>query len=74
MNEELKKEIVESLKEAGIEIAEDTAVSVVKAIFKLLPVIVLKTENKLDDLAIPMLAVLEGPIMEMLDGIDGKEG
>ena len=76
MSEEknLKEEIVELLKGKGLEVAEDAAIGVVKGLFEVLPAIVLKTENKYDDLLIPMLAVLEPKVMELLDGIDGKEG
>lgn len=76
MSEEksLKEEIVELLKSKGLDVAEDAAIGVVKGLFEVLPAIVLKTENKYDDLLIPMLAVLEPKVMELLDGIDGKEG
>lgn len=74
MNDEMKKELVELLKAEGLDIAEDTAIALVKAVFKVIPELVLKTENKMDDLLIPILAVVEPKILELLDKIDGEEG
>ena len=74
MDDELKKVIVAELKKEGLEIGEDAAISAVKALFKIIPVIALKTETKIDDLVIPVLGVLEAPVMAWLDKIDGREG
>lgn len=74
MNEELKKEIAELLKGKGLDVAEDAAIKAVKALFEILPMIVAKTENKYDDMLIPVLGVLEPKIIELLDKIDGEVG
>jgi len=73
-NEEIKKMIVEELKNNGLEIGEDAAVMVVKALFNIVPKIVLATDNKIDDLLIAILPLIERPIMAALDKIDGVEG
>lgn len=73
-NAELKKLIVDEFKAEGMDIAEDVAVRLVKAAFKVLPKVVLATDNKMDDLLIPLLAVVEKPVLQALDKINGHEG
>ena len=73
-NSELKKMIVDELKSNGMEIAEDAAISVVKVIFAILPKIAVATENKWDDMMLPILGIVEPIIMKELDKIDGQEG
>jgi len=72
--DEIKKMIMEKLKEQGLEIAEDTAISCAKVVLDLIPMIVLKTENKFDDMLVPILEVVKPKIFDLLDKIDGKEG
>lgn len=69
-----KEIIVEELKKEGLNIAEDAAIIVAKAIFRVLPKAAAATENKYDDLIIPVIGVLEPKVMELLDGIDKEEG
>ena len=69
-----KKKLVEILKKNGLNIAEDTAILAVKSIFKAIPEIVKETENKVDDLLIPLISVVEPSILKLLDKIDGEEG
>jgi hypothetical protein len=69
-----KAELVEILKKNGLDIAEDAAVMAIKAVFKAIPEIVLATENKFDDLLIPLLGILEPQILTLADKIDGQEG
>lgn len=73
-NTELKTMIVDELKANGLEIAEDLAVTVVKTLLGLLPKIAIASENKFDDMLIPILGIVEPIIMKELDKIDGKEG
>lgn len=65
--------IAEILKKAGLEIGEDVAVATVKGVIKALPDILLATENKMDDMLIPLLALIEKPILDLLDKIDGAK-
>ena len=60
----------EELKKDGLEIAEETAMALAKSVFKALPKVVAATENKYDDLLIPVLGVLEPKLMELIDGIN----
>jgi hypothetical protein len=69
-----QKDLVEILKKHGLNIAEDTATVAVKAVFKAIPDIVIATENKYDDLLVPVFSVLEPKILELIDKIDGQEG
>jgi hypothetical protein len=69
-----KAKLAEILKQNGLDLAEDTAKMAVKAVFKVLPEIVKETENKMDDILIPLISVVEKPVMELLDKIDGQEG
>lgn len=69
-----KAKLVEILKSEGVEILEDQAVSLVKGVFKALPKIAAATENKVDDLVVPLLMVVEPKILEVLDKIDGQVG
>lgn len=71
--EDLKKTLLEELKKEGLNIAEDAAVGAVKAVFKALPRVVLASENKFDDLLIPILGVVEPKVLELLDKIDGED-
>lgn len=73
MNEEMKKIIVEELKAVGMDIAEEAAEKAVKAIFKAIPKALAASENKMDDMLIPLLGLIEPKVMELIDGIDGKK-
>lgn len=68
------KTLAEVLKKHGVEIAEEQAVAFVKGVFKALPEIAAATPNKVDDLVVPLLSVLEPKILEALDKIDGQVG
>ena len=69
-----KSRLVEILKEAGLEVTEDVAIDIVKGVFKALPKVFQETENKYDDMVIPVLGLIEPKVLELLDGIDGHEG
>lgn len=71
---EMKSAIVDILKEQGLDIAEDVVALTIKAVLKGLPKILEQTENKYDDLLIPLLKVIEGPLLELVDKIDGEVG
>jgi len=70
----IKKIIVDAFKEEGLEIAEDVAIKMTKIAFKTIPKIVEATENKVDDYLIPLLALVEKPVLNALDKIDGHVG
>lgn len=72
--EELKKELVAALKEKGLEVGEDVAIELVKLLFPFLSRLVVLTENKVDDMLLAILPLVETQILALLDKIDGKEG
>lgn len=71
---EAKDLIKAELKAAGLDLAEDSAVLAVRAVLKAIPKVVAATDNKIDDLLVPLLQVVEGPLLSLLDKIDGEEG
>lgn len=70
---DIKKMIVDHFKAEGLDIAEEAAVALVKSAFKLIPAIALATENKIDDMFVPALGIIEPKVIELLDGIDGED-
>jgi hypothetical protein len=66
------KNITDILKDQGLDIAEDVAIATVKGVIKALPGILALTPNKFDDLLIPILGLVEAPLISLLDKIDGK--
>ena len=69
-----KSELVAILKKNGLEVGEEIAMLAVRSVFKAIPEIVLATENKYDDMLVPLLGVVEKPVMALLDQIDGEIG
>lgn len=68
-----KQIIVAELKAVGIDLAEDVAVDAARALFSGLEKVVIATENKTDDLFLPLIAILKKPAFDALDKIDGKD-
>lgn len=68
--DELKAMVKEELKAEGLEVAEEAAISACKAMFRVLPKIALATPNKYDDMAIPVLGVIEPALLKILDDIN----
>ena len=67
-----KKVLIKELKQAGLNVGENAAKEVVKAVFKAIPKFVLATENKADDLLVAILPVVEPHVLSLLDKIDGE--
>lgn len=68
------KRLVEVLKGNGIDIAEDLAIHLVKAIFIWLKESAELSENKFDDFAVVIYPLIEKEILKLVDKIDGEEG
>jgi len=66
--------LLDSAKEQGMELAEDAAQKAVKAVMGWLKESAKLSENKFDDVLLPVLEIAEPAIMAELDKIDGKEG
>jgi hypothetical protein len=71
-NKEALRVLVAEMKKAGLNVGEDAAKSLVKALFKAIPAAALITPNKIDDLVIAVLPVIEPQVIKLLDGIDGE--
>lgn len=74
MDAVLKNEIVELLKNEGLEIAEESVELLIKGLFKILPVLAAKSTNSFDDMLIPLFPLLEREVLKLVDKIDGEEG
>jgi hypothetical protein len=67
------KMIVEELKKEGLDIAEDVAIKVVHVLFNVLEKAAVQSENKYDDLIIPLIPIIKPMVLKLVDKIDGKE-
>ncbi len=72
-SKEALKLMVKELKQAGLNVGEDAAREVVKAVFKALPGFVAATENKYDDMLIVLFPIIEKEILAKIDKIDGEK-
>lgn len=70
---DVKKLVLEELKKEGINLAEDAVAGIVKAVFRAIPKVVLATPNSVDDLLVPVLAVVEPKVLELVDKLDGED-
>ena len=62
-------------KKVALNIGEDAARSVIKElVMPLIEDLIVKSENKYDDLLLPFKAQVEGLILEAIDKIDGEVG
>ena len=68
------KELLSEFKAHGLDLAEDASKVSVKALFAWLSKSASASENKMDDLLLAILPVIEPHVMDQLDKIDGKEG
>lgn len=70
-----KKEIKDLAEKRGLDIAEDAAKNAAELAFDIIGMIILKSENKYDDL---IWAGIEGKgrevLLKLIDKIDGEEG
>ena len=75
---ELQKALKEELKKEGLEVAEDSAKSAIKVVFKMLPKTVELIKNPTVKLIAGIIAgsliALEAEALKWADGIDGEEG
>ena len=71
----MEKSLGEFLKEKGLDVAEDTARSVVEAVFDFAEYYVKSTPNTTDDaLAAGLLPLVKPIVLNAVDKIDKKEG
>ena len=63
-------EMKEKLKAEGLEFAEESVKDIVENAFKTIKAIVAITENKYDDMAIPLIELAEKAVMPLVDKIN----
>lgn len=68
------KALVEKLKDEGMDVAEDAAKAVTKAVLDWVKESAKLSESTLDDLLVPVVELAEPHILKELDKIDGEEG
>lgn len=68
-----KQVLLDELKAEGLDIAEDAAIGVAKAVFRAMPKFFAATENKYDDFLIAVLPVVEPHVIQLLDKIDNED-
>ena len=73
-SETVKEILMRNLKTEGLEIAEDTAVAVTKALFKTAKEVAAATANPIDDAVVGILATFEQKLLDLEDKIDGAQG
>lgn len=66
----MKEMLIEELKKNGLEIAEENAIMVAKVVFALLPKLIAQSTNKYDDMLLPVFALVEPKVIELLDNIN----
>lgn len=73
-DKDVLKMVLDKLKAEGLDIAEESAGKVVKAVFAGVRDYVTQSENKFDDLALAVLPPVEALVMREIDKIDGQPG
>ncbi len=68
-----KEIILKELKAAGLDIAEESTAAVVRGTLNAIEEIVKQTENKYDDMLLPVLEIVKPKLMKLIDTIDGEE-
>lgn len=69
----MKKIIVEELKKQGLDLAEDAAEDALEGFFSGLEKIVTASDNKYDDMLVPVLGMVKPKILEMINKIDKSD-
>ena len=70
----MSPELKEKLKAEGLDLAEESVKDIVENALNTIRAIVKVTENKYDDMALPLIELAEKAIMDAVDKIDGQVG
>lgn len=65
--------LVAKMKDKGLDMAEDAAAIAAEAVLDWAKDSIELTENKVDDIVLPFLPMVETKIKELIDTIDGKK-
>ena len=73
MTPELKAELMEEIKAAGLATSEEALVALVQNSFDLLQIVVPKFSAGIGALVPAMRGIVESPLLGLIDKIDGKD-
>lgn len=73
MEKDLKRDILDIAKMEGLDLAEDMAVSAVKAAFTLVSILVTRYSKDYGVIIGPLLNTIEPIILKAIDKIDGED-
>jgi hypothetical protein len=73
MSDQITKEVIHIFKEEGLMVAEDMAVNAVKAVLRIVEMVVPKVSTGLGLAIGPLIRIYEPKILAMLDKIDGQD-
>ena len=73
MEQEVKDEIMNILKEEGLELAEDTVVQIVNVAFGIIERVVPKMNVGVGAIIVPIAMLLKPTLLTLVDKIDGKD-
>ena len=71
---DFKKELIEELKDKGIDLAEQLAKGAVEAVLDAAVKYAAASENKIDDILLALIPVIKPVIIEWVDKLDGEVG
>ena len=66
----MKEETKKALKEVGLESLENVTKEAVEDVFKCLEIIIKDSDNKIDDMILPVLPVLKEKLLILVNKID----
>jgi len=72
-SEDLKSEMLDILKSKGLDVAEDALAQVVEGCFDMAEVLIKKSENKFDDMALVVLPKLKQVVLDLVDKLDKED-
>lgn len=67
---EFKEMVMEEFKKEGLELTEEAVKMAVKAVLRVIPKMVIASENKYDDLLLAVLPIVEPMLMEKIEAIN----
>ena len=66
----MKDETKQKLQELGLEKLETISKEGVDAVFKVIELVVADTENKIDDMVLPVLPIIKAKVLELIEKIN----
>jgi len=70
---DFKTMAMDEFKKEGLELTEEAIKMAMKAVLKIIPKMIIASENKYDDLLLAVLPVIEPKLMEVIDRINPED-